>query len=248
MPTNFSEYCSYRGVTCDSNNQSSTYHQVVDIEFYFPNGDDGLQPQGPLPNSIGDLTALQRLNLYKAGEGGTIPSSIGNLKALTYLHMQWNYFTGTIPSSIGYLTNLQTLWMQISELTGTIPSSIGYLTALQELFLHYNQLTGTVPSSFSKLTNLKSLLLYDNYLTAGPSGVLSEDTFSNTTGVAIYRNCLQFGGDVGTNCKRKFESVMTLNYCIQTIFTADCLHLWHSNSRHIIPNDFSVRVSIDLLS
>ena len=238
-------------MTCDSNNQSSTYNHVIDIAFNWPNGygnagvDD---PRGPLPNSIGDLTALQSLDLYKAFEGGTIPSSIGNLKALTFLNMMFNFFTGTIPSSIGYLTALQFLYIHVSSLTGTIPSSIGSLTALQELLLFINQLTGTIPSSFSKLKNLKYLNLVDNYLTAGPSGVLSEDTFSNTTGVAIYRNCLQFGGDVATNCKRKFESVMTLKYCIQTISTADSLHLWHSNSRHIIPNDFSVRVSIDLLS
>ena len=169
-----------------------------------------------------------------------MPDSIGNLEALTYLDVRGNSFTGPMPDSIGYLTALTFLDLGYNYFSSSIPSSIGYLTALEELTFRANELTGTVPSSFSKLTNLKSLYLEDNYLTAGPSGVLSEDTFSDTTSVFVDGNCLQFRGVIGTNCERKFESVMTLKYCIQTIFTADSLHLWHSNSRYIIPDYFSV--------
>ena len=265
MPTSFSDWCLYRGVTCDSNNQSSTYHYVTGIKLHFANGDlNGTDSRRQLPYGIGYFPALQSLDLYNAFEGGTMPDSIGNLhaltyldvrgnsftgpmpdiignlEALTYLDVRGNSFTGPMPDSIGYLTALAFLDLGYNYFSSSIPSSIGYLTALEELTFRANELTGTVPSSFNKLTNLKSLYLEDNYLTAGPSGVLSEDTFSDTTSVFVDGNCLQFRGVIGTNCERKFESVMTLKYCIQTIFTADSLHLWHSNSRYIIPDYFSV--------
>ena len=79
LSTGAPAWCSYYGVTCNSNSTSATYASVTSI-------------------------TLGRLSL-----AGTIPSSIGSLTSLTYLNLAANRLTGTIPSSVGLLTSLTSL-------------------------------------------------------------------------------------------------------------------------------------------
>jgi len=84
---------------------------------------------GPLPSSIGNLTALQILSLSVNRRSGSIPPEMGNLSHLTQLYLAQNQLSGSIPVQIGNLTNLTQLNLQVNQLTGSITPQIGLLTA-----------------------------------------------------------------------------------------------------------------------
>jgi|GEM_PF-365669 len=120
---------------------------------------------GTIPQSIGDLRALNWLYLYSNNLSGGIPTSIGNLTALTQLFLHANpNLGGGIPSSIGNLTSLNYMYIYRCQLTGSIPSSIGNLTNLISLYIHDNNLSGDLPSTFGSLTNLQFLAFSLNNL------------------------------------------------------------------------------------
>jgi hypothetical protein len=120
-----------------------------------------------LPESIGNLTNLRTLNLG-FNQLTTIPVSIGNLTNLGTLNLGFNQFTA-LPESIGDLTNLVELNLTENQLT-ELPESIGNLTNLITLYLGYNQLTA-LPESIGNLTNLEQLILTENQLTELPESI-----------------------------------------------------------------------------
>ncbi|MBR1542986.1 MAG: leucine-rich repeat domain-containing protein [Bacteroidaceae bacterium] len=143
---------------------------------------------GTIPESIGDLTDLQSLDLSYNSLTGVIPESIGNLTNLTDLNLSGNNFTSYTPSSapqlasdvtassaptlasafpttIGNLTKLKYLTIQNSNLTGPIPSSIGNLKQLVGLHLGGNNINGDLPTAIGNLTALETLDLSYNDLT-----------------------------------------------------------------------------------
>ncbi|TXG49576.1 hypothetical protein EZV62_025451 [Acer yangbiense] len=63
----------------------------------------------PLPDSLGNLSALAHLSLYECKLQGAIPSSIGSLTKLVHLDISSNNFRGELPISIGNLGSLQHL-------------------------------------------------------------------------------------------------------------------------------------------
>lgn len=122
------------------------------------------QLQGPIPNSIGNLsTGLQQLSLSRNSLSGIVPESVGNLPNLTVLLLDQNNLTGPIGAWIGKLKNLGTLNLGDNSFTGAIPSSIGSLTQLTLLFLQSNKFEGPIPPSLGNLPSLLELnLSYNN--------------------------------------------------------------------------------------
>ncbi len=138
--------CSWFGVGCTGNRVTSL------ILEQSPN-DPGNNLSGSLPSALGNLTALQTLDLASGELTGGIPnwSSLVNLRALD---LSGNLLTGTIPSFLGNLTTLTV-----------------------EIDLHNNQLSGGLPPSFENLTNLDILDLGGNSLTGTASlSVLGQMT------------------------------------------------------------------------
>ncbi len=106
---------------------------------------------------------LAEIHLAGNGLQGQLPESIGNLSGLEYLNVNDNEVTGTVPSSIGQLTELQGLWVGGNQITA-IPDSIGDCAKLTHLELKKNQISN-IPFQIGKLTGLTYLTLWSNKLT-----------------------------------------------------------------------------------
>jgi hypothetical protein len=137
---------------------------------------------GTIPPSIGNLAALQQLNLGFADGNfnsltGTIPTQFGSLVLLTYLGLHGNSLSGSVPSEIATMTSLRWIELYTNSLEGSLPDSISLLTAMEFLYLYTNSLSGTLPASLSSCTRLQILEVQNNFLsgeTALRTGISRE--------------------------------------------------------------------------
>ena len=120
-----------------------------------------------LPESIGNLSSLTRLNLYR-NKLTTLPESIHNLVNLTNLNLGCNQLT-RLPESINRLTSLTSLFLIRNQLS-SLPINLGNLSNLSKLCLQENNLT-ELPDSISNFSNLKELYLQQNTLTMLPNSM-----------------------------------------------------------------------------
>ncbi|KAJ3134095.1 Leucine-rich repeat-containing protein 45 [Physocladia obscura] len=127
-------------------------------------GEDDIYLQSPIPQDIGRLTNLVRLNLNDCGLTGSIPSEISQLVLLQTLSLYENELEGIIPSDIGALRNLTELYLGRNKLSGEIPEAVGSLTSLTILNLGPNNLCGSIPPQLGQLKYLTELYLANNYL------------------------------------------------------------------------------------
>ena len=130
---------------------------------------------GSIPPGLGNLSALEDLDLRANALTGPIPpelGNLGNLKRMTlgdtrYRPVGDNNLVGPIPAELGNLANLELLSLGNNSLTGAIPPELGNLTKLTYLSLGPNGLTGPIPAALENLANLEFLYLWHNDL-AGP--------------------------------------------------------------------------------
>ncbi|MBN3584828.1 hypothetical protein JYB64_20720 [Algoriphagus aestuarii] len=145
---------------------------------------------GQLPQSIGNLVNVKDLILYANNMTGTIPSTLGNMTALESVHLYVNNLTGSIPSTITALLNLKFFSVYDNDLTGTIPSNLGNLTQMTHFYINGNAITGGIPSSIGNMAAMKELYLYSNQLT----GVIPT-SIGNLSGLTrLYLNGNQLSG------------------------------------------------------
>lgn len=124
---------------------------------------------GDIPESFGDLTALEKLHL-SSNQITSIPESFGNLAALYECWLGWNPIN-TIPGSFGNLVNLQELHLGLMTTPlGTLPESFGNLVNLEWLALGGSGLN-SLPESFGNLTSVKTCFLWENNLTELPESI-----------------------------------------------------------------------------
>eukprot|EP00980_Cylindrotheca_fusiformis_P017776 scaffold5605_cov128-Cylindrotheca_fusiformis.AAC.17 len=152
---------------------------------------------GTIPTEIGNLRALESLNLHDNRAIGTIPSELNRLANLTSLSVAGNLLTGTIPieeslsnlhelwlegnalsstipSELGSLSSLRVLALSENKLTGILPSELGLLTALTAIWLSGNQLSGSIPSQLDHLSNMVEAYFHDNGFTSGLETLLCQ--------------------------------------------------------------------------
>ncbi len=151
----------------------------------------GLGEDGPIPASIGNLTALKSFSA-QYGITGTLPSTIGNCAALQSLTLFFcDNLDGPLPSTLGNLSNLTNLYLYSDSITGSIPSSLGSLSKLKYLNLAGNQLTGNIPASLNNLTNLQTLDISFNLLSGSVPDLSALDSLKT---LSLRDNKLTFAG------------------------------------------------------
>ena len=123
--------------------------------------------EGPIPEELGQCAQLQQLEAQKNKLSGPIPTTIGQCKQLRVLVLYENQLCGSIPETLGYCVNLQELYLNDNQLTGPVPKEIGSCILLQQLELETNQLSGPIPGTIFQCVELSSLHLHSNLL-SGP--------------------------------------------------------------------------------
>ncbi|XP_010271200.1 PREDICTED: receptor protein kinase TMK1-like [Nelumbo nucifera] len=164
--------CNWDHVQCNDNKQ------VTRIQI------GGQDLQGTLPPNLGNLTALERLELQKNQISGPLPSLSGlsslqvvllgnnqfskipadffaKLSSLQVIEIDDNPFSAwEIPDSLRDAATLQNFSANSANVTGSIPDFFGGDTfpGLTGLHLSFNSLEGVLPQSFAQ-SNLQSLWL-----------------------------------------------------------------------------------------
>jgi len=132
-----------------------------------------------IPEEIGQLTQLQRLNIDHTESLITIPNSIGHLSQLKKLSINGTSIS-KLPDSIGQLQELEELNVKINRQLRYFPSSIGTLKALKKLVIKglydkYSATPNTIPVVFPDeiglLSNLEELNLDSNNLKTLPVSI-----------------------------------------------------------------------------
>lgn len=190
--------------------------QKLDVSFN--------QIQGDIPSMIGNAllaTSLRELTLTDNLMKGTLPESLGQLTQLEILNLggsnqQW---TGTIPLS---LTRLSTLTLVNLERTETISSSSSSIVNNSNNQTTNDRLTGPLPS-FSSSPQLQTLLLGNQALTGTiPSDFLAATVVTTTTAATnVVTVHLQNNALVGTIPQSVFSRFdrLTLNIVPGNKFT-----------------------------
>ncbi|KAF5802606.1 putative protein kinase RLK-Pelle-LRR-XIIIb family [Helianthus annuus] len=129
-----SDYCMWRGVSCDN-----VTFNVVALNL------SGLNLDGELSPSIGELKGLFSIDLRGNRLSGQIPDEIGDCSNLKNLDLSFNMLTGDIPFSISKLKQLELLILKNNQLIGPIPSTLSQIPNLKILDLAQNQLSGEIP-------------------------------------------------------------------------------------------------------
>ena len=113
-----------------------------------------------LPESLGQLTQLQRLELYN-NQLTALPESLGQLTQLQTLHLSRNQLTA-LPESLGQLTELQDLDFNDNNIS-SLPETIGLLPELRRLAFIRNGVS-EIPQFLSTLSRLAILACGGNEL------------------------------------------------------------------------------------
>jgi internalin A len=120
-----------------------------------------------LPEALGRLTQLQRLNVSH-NQLTALPEALGQLTKLQELDVSRNQLT-SLPEALGQLAQLQELEALGNQLT-SLPEALGRLAQLQRLYVPFNQLTA-LPEALGRLTLLQELDVRGNQLTALPEAL-----------------------------------------------------------------------------
>ena len=112
-----------------------------------------------LPERIGDLTSLTELNLYTCRSLVSLPKRIGDLTSLTKLELFRCESLKSPPESIGQLKSLTELNLNLCKTLVSLPKGIGDLTSLTELNLSSCYALQSLPDSIGNLTSLTELNL-----------------------------------------------------------------------------------------
>lgn len=133
-------YCEWQGVVCDETDRVKELELTSVLGF-----------SGYVPIEIGNLSNLERLYLRQLPDlTDTLPASLGNLTALNVLEIIDCNITGQIPASLGNLSNLWEFRLDENSLSGALPAELAGIMnpLLHTLRLNDNTLSGCFPNEY----------------------------------------------------------------------------------------------------
>ena len=93
-----------------------------------------------------------------------IPSSLGECTAMTKLNLQSNKLSGKIPVKISQMEELQKLKLNNNKFSGELPDNLKNLVKLKKLHVHNNKLSGIIPKELDKKPGVALNLVYGEEL------------------------------------------------------------------------------------
>jgi len=119
---------------------------------------------GIIPPAIGEMEALEIINISYQNLATPLPVELSNIKNLKTLNLAGNNFSGNLPAFFNNLIALQELDLANNNFNGSLPD-LSLLQTLIILDLGFNNFTGTIPASFANLVELEWLNVKNNSLT-----------------------------------------------------------------------------------
>ncbi|KAL9316445.1 hypothetical protein ACSQ67_017446 [Phaseolus vulgaris] len=115
---------------------------------------------GDLPEELGHLPVLDRIQIDENNITGSIPLSFANLNSTKHFHMNNNSLSGQIPAQLSKLGSLIHLLLDNNNLTGNLPSELSETPKLMILQLDNNNFDGnSIPESYANMSKLLKLSL-----------------------------------------------------------------------------------------
>ncbi|RXI02894.1 hypothetical protein DVH24_002972 [Malus domestica] len=134
----------FSNVTCKCSFPNHTCHVTV-IEM------KGLNLTGVIPEELGNLTRLEKIDFTRNYISGSIPASLSR-SPIRFLYLLGNRLNGLIPTDS--FTLLRELDLEDNQFEGPLPQNLGKLTQLEKILFSGNNFTGTIPESYRNLKNL----------------------------------------------------------------------------------------------
>lgn len=194
--------CTWNDIVCDD-------WEVIKIKF----GEKSFD--GEIPTMIGQLAALEYLDLGENLIRGSIPEELYDCVKLEYLYLHDNLLTGTMSESLGKLVDLKELYLSSNKLTGKLPRSLRKKKKLRYLTVGKNQLSGTLSSDFSFYNLFYLDLSFNKFTSSIPSGFF--DGMGDLRHIYLENN--SFSGRIPTRLVTAGRNSMESIYLSNNLFT-----------------------------
>ncbi|XP_066354784.1 receptor-like protein EIX2 [Miscanthus floridulus] len=138
---------------------------LTSLEYLELSGNEFSSSSVGTKNLFWDLPSLLHLGMSVCDLQGSIPQNVGNMTSVTRLDLSDNNQTSTLPTTFKKLNNLEESSPYMNSINGPIAVLLERFPAenrLQDLILFENKLTGNLPSQLGHLRNLTTLMLSDN--------------------------------------------------------------------------------------
>ncbi|KAM3333342.1 hypothetical protein ACQJBY_028433 [Aegilops geniculata] len=143
----------WTGVICNKI-PNDAYLHVTELTL------NGNQLSGSLPDEIGYLQKLNRLQIDQNQISGPIPKSFGNLTSMKHFHMNNNSLSGRIPPELFRLPVLLHLLVDTNNLSGPLPPELVETRSLKILQADNNNFSGSsIPAAYNNIRTLLKLSL-----------------------------------------------------------------------------------------
>ncbi|KAJ6765365.1 LEUCINE-RICH REPEAT-CONTAINING PROTEIN-RELATED [Salix purpurea] len=121
---------------------------------------NGNKLSGSLPDELGYLSKLNRLQVDQNNISGPIPKSFAYMSSIRHLHLNNNSISGQIPPELSNLTTLLHLLLDNNNLSGYLPPELSKLPAMRIIQLDNNNFNGSeIPATYGSLSRLAKLSL-----------------------------------------------------------------------------------------
>ncbi|KAM3309260.1 putative LRR receptor-like serine/threonine-protein kinase [Capsicum chacoense] len=120
--------------------------------------------KGIIPEGIGNLTGVRRMDLRNNELTGHIPITVQSMFNLQEFYLQGNKIQGIIPDVMCSLKNLGALYLSENQFSGSMPPCLGKISSLRYLNLAYNRLDSRLPASLGSLQDLIEFNVSSNFL------------------------------------------------------------------------------------